>query len=320
MPDVVEAAPPAATPEAPAAPPTPAEPATPGSQSETAGLSQKPTESLVVGERPAAPPLTPPSYVNPDGSFVADWTQKLPEDFADSRASLSRYKSVPELIKAYRHAEGLVGRKGLIPPTPESSPEQVAEYRKQMGVPEKAEAYAEEVKPDVQVPEGIQWDDGIAQQYFELAHRNNIPTSAMKELVQLNLKQREFELKSQQTMIGEQRQNGIMELRQTWGANFERNLGLARKAAAFYGVDQEDPGFSSPAMVKAWVRAMNDMGEGKFVGPGSSLPSGAGDFAAQAKDIQTNKDNQYYKRYWDGDPDIQSMVRNLHRKAANGGR
>ena len=71
-------------------------------------------------------------------------------------------------------------------------------------------------------------------------------------------------------------------------------------------------------MVKAWDRAMHDMGEDKFIGSGLSLPSVSADFKAKARDIQTNPDNAYHKRYWSGDPDVQAMVRNLHKKAAGG--
>lgn len=306
------------TAEAPSAPDTAAAPPATEAPAETsvhANLGE-PSESLVASEAP--PPVEQsPNLVNPDGTFVQDWTQKLPDEYADSRTSLAKYRNVNELIKAYQHANSLVGRKGLIPPTEQSSPEQVAEYRKQMGVPETPQAYAETVKPKVELPEGVNWDDGIANQYFELAHKNNIPASVMQQLIQLNLKQREFEVKAYTNQIGEKKQEGLALLRRDWGANFERNVEVARRAAAHYGIEPDDPGFASPKMVRAWVRAMNDMGEDKFVS-GGKMPSGSADFASKAKDIQTNKDNPYYKRYWDGDADIQNMVHELHRKANQG--
>lgn len=294
------ATPAAPAPEAPAAPPAPPEP-----------------DSIISTEKPA--PLAPPpdTYVNPDGTFVQDWSQKLPEEFADARVSLARYKSVGELIKAYRHAEGLIGKKGVIPPTAESSPEQVSEYRKVMGVPEKPEAYAEAIKPDIKLPDGIQWSDEIAQQYFNLAHRHNIPASAMKELAQLNLKQREFEMRAQIGQIEEGKRNGLASLQQYWGPNFENNIRLAKRAAHTVEVDPNTYGFGDPEVVKAFVKLASKLGEGSLTS-GASMPQSTGDYAAKAKDIQTNKDNQYYKRYWDGDPDIQNMVRELHRKAAGG--
>ena len=318
MPETAEAAAPAVAPVAPVAPATPSvAPVTPGSQSESDGLSQKPpaTESILGSER-AASPAAPASYVNPDGSFVQDWTQKLPEDFADSRTSLARYKNVQDLARAYRHAEKMVSQKGIHPITPESSPEQVAEYRRALGVPDKPEAYAEAVKPNVEVPEGVVWDDGIAGEYFKLAHQENIKPESMQKLIQLNLKQREFELKAYNQQTQHKRDEGLHVLRRTWGANFDQNLKLAQNVARFHNVDPDNEGFNTE-IVRMIVAMAKEQTEDKYVS-GTSMPHGTGDFASQARDIQTNKDNQYYKRYWDGDPDIQTMVRNLHRKAASG--
>ena len=239
----------------------------------------------------------------------------MPEEFADTKESLGKYRNVTELIKAYKHANSLVGRKGIIPPTTESSPEQVAEYRKAMGVPETPKAYAEEVKPKVEVPEGVQWDDSIADQYFQLAHKHNIPAAAMKEMVQLNLKQREYENKGAMNQLAERKHAATMQLRQHWGANFDRNLDIAKRAASRYGISPNDSGWSSPEMVKAWVRAMNDMGEDKLVAAGTSLPTGSADMKSRARDIQTNPQNPNYQKYWNGDADVQAMVRDYLKKS-----
>lgn len=307
MPDDAPAAPAAPAPAAPAAPaPAPDQPAAPA-----------PSDSFLGGDKPAAPAAPAEPYVNPDGTFIADWTQKLPTEFDDvSRVGLGKYKNVQELAKAYRNVERMVGQKGIVPLTPESTPEQVARYREAMGVPADPIKYAETVKPKVEVPPDVQWNDDIAQQYFEAAHRLNIPPDAMKELVQLNLKQREFEMKANLEAVANRKVEGVNLLRREWGANFDQNKKLAQRAAAYYGGDPEDPGFASLGMVKMWVRAMKDMEEGKFLNSGGSLPAGTGDFAAQAKDIQTNPKNQYYQRYRDGDADVQSMVRNLWKKAS----
>jgi hypothetical protein len=231
---------------------------------------------------------------------------------------LARYKNVGEIIKAYRHVEGLVGKKGIIQPTPESTQEEWTNYRKALGVPEKAEGYSEAVKPKVEVPEGVQWDDGIANEYFQLAHKHNISTTAMQELIQLNLKQREFEGKAQTNQILERKQDNLKQLRQLWGANYDHNLDLVKRSASRYGVDPDDPGWASPSIVKMVARMAGEMGEDKFVGPGTSLASGAADFKSKARDIQTNPENPYHRKYWDGDPDIQRMVREYHRKAEGG--
>ena len=257
-----------------------------------------------------------PSYVNPDGSFVSDWASKLPEEeFGDFRSTLARYKNPVEVARALKHANVLVGKKGVIPPTADSTPEQIADYRKAMGVPETAQAYAEAVKPKVEVPPDVQWSDEISGQYFEIAHKHNIPPAAMQELAQMNVKQREFEVKAAMAQINERKQNHLQTLRQTWGANFERNMDVVKRAAHRYEVDPNDPGWASPAIVRMVARMAGEMGEDKFVAAGASLPAGAADFKSRAKDIQTNPQNPNYQKYWNGDADVQRMVRDYLKKS-----
>ena len=278
--------------------------------------AELPASPSVIHE-PAAPAAETPSYVDPAGPFIPEWASRLPEaEFGEFRTKLAGYKSPTDLARALKHANQVIGQRGnmVAPLTPESSPEEISRYRKTMGVPESPKEYAETVRPKVEVPPNVRWDDAIADRYFETAHKHNIKPEAMQELINLNLKQRELESKAAMDMVEERRQDSIQQLHQTWGANFDRNKALVQKVAAYYQLSPDDPGFASINMVRAWARIAKDLGEDKFVGPGSSLPSGSADFRAKAKDIQTNVDNPLHKKYWDGDQDVQRMVREYWRK------
>ena len=303
---------PAASPTAPASPSSPAA----GGQEPTGGLESS-AEASIIGGTQSNGPSAPPSFVRADGSFETDWTTKLPEDLAPARDSLGRFKTVTDLARAYDGANKLIGRKGVILPTQESTPEEVTAYRKTMGVPETPEGYAKEVRP-AELPEGVQWSDEIARSYFDLAHRHNIPAAAMKDLIALNMKQREFELQAQVDTIMETKQQGLSHLRHVWGANFDRNLGVAQRAAALAGVDANSYGFRDPEVVKGFVRLAGMMGEDKLVGAGTSLPAGAADLKARALDIVSNKANPLYERYHSGDKEVETMVRSYFERATGG--
>jgi hypothetical protein len=88
-----------------------------------------------------------------------------------------------------------------------------------------------------------------------------------------------------------------------------------RPASRYARQRPNNPGWASPEMVKGWIRAMADMGEDKFVGSGSTLPSGSADFKSKARDIQTNPQNPNYQKYWNGDVDVQAMVREYLKKS-----
>jgi hypothetical protein len=261
-------------------------------------------EQSLVGQAPVT------SYIRGDGSFADGWANQLPEEFAGARDSLAKFKTFPELVRAYDSANKLVGRKGVLLPTPESPTEEVSAFRKALGVPETADGYAQATKP-AELPEGLQWNDDIAKSYFEVAHRHNISTEGMKELIALNMKQRQFEMQAQVESVNEVKHRGLAHLRQNWGADFDRNIAVAQRAAALGGVDPNSYGWRDPEVVKLVVRMANMMGEDKFVGAGTALPVGSADLRQRAMDIMRNPANPLHQRYREGDADVQMQVRNM---------
>lgn len=260
---------------------------------------------------PAAPAPAPggaPSLLdpgNPGGNTPAadgrpDW---MPEKFWSEGKP-----NVEGLAKSYAGLEQLLGQKAnaVRIPTEQSTPEEVAAYRKALGVPEKVEDY--QIKPE-QLPEGVEWNDDLAKPFAEIAHKHNIPPKAMSELV---AKQAEIEAQRTGALAGQieaKRNEGIAELKQTFGDSFDRKLVLAQRAAQTAGVDPNAPGFSDPAVVKGFVRLAEMISEDQLTAPGT--PTGPAGAQSRAKDIQTNPQNPLYAKYQDGDPDTVNLVRGL---------
>ena len=65
---------------------------------------------------------------------------KVPEQYANEPWAKS-IKDQDGLWKHLAGAEKLIGKKGIIPPSENSSPEEIARYRKDMGIPETPEEY-----------------------------------------------------------------------------------------------------------------------------------------------------------------------------------
>lgn len=260
------------------------------------------------GSAPAAAGDAPASFVGADGGFVEGWTSKLPEDLRDAGASLGKFKTVTDLAKSYHHLEKTIGARpqGVIIPSEKSTPEEVAAYRKALGVPDKVEEY--NFKPD-EMPEGMTWTEGNAKQFAEVAHKHNIPPAAMKELAKVQAKMRQAEADVLANMVHTKREEGKAALQKEWGQDFEKNVGRAQMAAKLAGVDANSFGFGDPAVVKAFVRLAGMLSEDKLVSAGNAPGPGGG--AARAKDIQTNPNNPLYAKYQDGDADTISMVRAL---------
>lgn len=265
--------------------------------------------SEAQAQQPAAEttqPSTPSTgWVNPDGTFGDKWLDALPDDAKDYKDTLSKYKSVPDMAKALANANALIGKK-LGVPNEKSSPEEVAAFRRAMGVPESLEEY--KFAPD-SLPEGMTWSDDMAKPYAEIAHKHGIPPSAMKELVAQHAKTEMFKLEAIQATYEKQRTEAVQSLQKEWGNDFGKNIGLAKQAAKLAGVDANSHGFSDPEVVRGFVRMAHMMSEdkvGRSMG-GTEFMTGA----ARAKDIMSNPDNTWHKRYMEGDKEAAALVTSL---------
>ena len=244
-------------------------------------------------------------YVNPDGTFAEGWANNLPEDSAAYKDTLSKYKSVPDMAKALANANALIGKK-LGVPNEKSSPDEVAAFRRSLGVPDSIEEY--KFAPDA-LPEGMTWDDNNVKNYAEIAHKHNIPPSAMKALVTEHAKMEHFKMQGMQAQIEKQHVEAVNTLKKEWGGEFEKNIGLAKQAAKIAGVNANSQGFADPEVVRGFVRMAQMMSEDK-VGrsmSGSEFMTGQ----ARAKDIMSNPDNSWHKRYMEGDREAATLVTGL---------
>ena len=244
-------------------------------------------------------------YVNPDGTFAEGWANNLPEDSAAYKDTLSKYKSVPDMAKALANANALIGKK-LGVPNEKSSPEEVAAFRRSLGVPDTIDEY--KFAPDA-LPEGMTWDDNNVKNYAEIAHKHNIPPSAMKALVTEHAKMEHFKMQCMQAQIEKQHVEAVNTLKKEWGGEFEKNIGLAKQAAKIAGVNANSQGFADPEVVRGFVRLSQMMSEDK-VGrsmSGSEFMTGQ----ARAKDIMSNPDNSWHKRYMEGDREAATLVTGL---------
>ena len=262
-------------------------------------------EAPAATETSTAPTQHSTSYVNPDGTFAEGWANNLPEDSAAYKDTLSKYKSVPDMAKALANANALIGKK-LGVPNEKSSPEEVAAFRRSLGVPDTIDEY--KFAPDA-LPEGMTWDDNNVKNYAEIAHKHNIPPSAMKALVTEHARMEHFKMQGMQAQIEKQHVDAVNTLKKEWGGEFDKNIGLAKQAAKIAGVNANSQGFADPEVVRGFVRMAQMMSEDK-VGrsmSGSEFMTGS----ARAKDIMSNPDNSWHKRYMEGDREAATLVTGL---------
>lgn len=270
-----------------AAVPASTAPANTNTTSEGTLLSGAPT-SATDAPAPAAEPVEKPEW--------------LPEKFWRNDKA-----DVEALSKSYQGLEQLLGKKAnaIVPPTEKSTPEEVAAYRKAIGVPDSPEGY--NLKPE-QLPEGVTWDDNVAKRAAELAHKHNVPAAAMQEFMQFDMERAAMMQQAAATMIDAQLQQGRAELERVWGEKMPEKIELARRAALTAGVDPSSQGFVDPAVVKAIVSLAEKLSDDKLV---AGDQTGVSSTRARARDIMTNQANPLYARYQEGDPEVVDQVRRM---------
>jgi len=260
-----------------------------------------------ASSQPAAETNTQPStgYVNPDGTFADKWLDALPEDAKEYKDTLSKYKSVPDMAKALANANALIGKK-LGVPSEKSSPEEVAAFRKALGVPDTLDDY--KFAPDA-LPEGMTWNDDFAKPFAEIAHKHNVPPGAMKALANQFAHYEKVKLEALQSTFEKQRTDAVGTLQKEWGNEFDKNIGLAKQAAKMAGVNANSHGFSDPEVVRGFVRMAQMMSEDKMGRGMQSAEMMTGQ--SRAMDIMRNAENPWHKRYQEGDSEAVSLVNSL---------
>lgn len=284
-----------------------------------AATTSTPTDvSSAAADSTAVPASTAPTNLNTttEGTLLSsaptsttdaqaepvDKPEWLPEKFwREDKAD------VEALSKSYQGLEQLLGKKANAVPVPneKSTPEEVSAYRKAIGVPESPEGY--KLKPE-KLPDGVTWDDNVAKRAAELAHKHNIPASAMTELMQFDLDRAALMNQAAASMMDSQLESGRAELQRVYGDKMPEKIELARRAAVTAGVDPSSQGFVDPQVVKAIVTLAEKLSDDRLV---EGNQTGISSTRARARDIMTNESNPLYQRYQDGDSETVDQVRRM---------
>ncbi|WP_375408514.1 hypothetical protein [uncultured Methylobacterium sp.] len=211
---VVVSAPPAATPPAgtpPVVPPA-ADAVTPPAAAPGAPVTP-----------PAADPAKPAAASWPD-----DWRQKIAGENAEELKKLEKFDSPLAMAAALKAAEEKAA--GVKPTLPkDATPEQLAAFRKEAGIPEKPEAY--EIKPSNGYVFG-EIDKPALDSFKSFAHANNWTPDQVQQ-------GGEWYAQMQEEVAGQQAESDSTfkaesedSLRQVWGADFRRNIGAVQNFLA----------------------------------------------------------------------------------------
>jgi len=214
-------------------------------------------------------------------------------DGAKDDPDITRYKSGEELYKGFKAQSELVGKKGVIIPDEGSDEATKANYRKAMGIPDKAEGY---VFPE---PENLHKEAQVTPEdmasFKAIVHKHG-----------LNAKQAEGIFAEYYGMmsnaLNQRDEHAILmkgeaetALRNEWGKDFDVNSTIARRLVDKFGGAETLEAFgdlgNNPKVMKFLANLGKTISEDSFVGVGSiDLSTDAAGAKQKIKEIFADPD------------------------------
>jgi hypothetical protein len=279
-------------------PATPAADATPPAAPFLAGEGAPPASVI-----PSASEHFFSDRVAKDGSFVEGWTSSLADKHPALANQMMRYKTESDAFTGLENLVKTVGRKaaGVSYPKEGATPEEVAAFRTDAGVPGRAEEYM--LKPE-KLPDGVTWNDATSKQFSDIMHAHHIPAGAAKALVAAHLETSSGHAKAAadaaQARLVEMVGRTTKELQQEWGVDFQNRVDVNNDfiGARLSAEDMADPALklalSHPAIVRIVDEARRAGREATLPGANNSVAVGSMTPRQQAMEIM--KSNPSWRR------------------------
>lgn len=266
-------------------------------------------ETILGGGTPPPEAFTPSfdGALQADGTFAEGWHTKALG--AEYNGPLAGVKSVADVDKMLRDniAAARAKTDGMVRvPGEGAKPEEIAAFRKALGVPDTAEGYGA-LRPET-IPEGV-WDADAEKALQSVAHKHNLTPAALKDIVGLYAGQIDGQMKMGEAQAKEFVAGETSKLRGEWGDSFEPNVRNVVRLAATVGLDPTNPIFQSADVVRAFHRITSMMSEDKLIN-GATVNLAVSP-QEQAKDVMTNPKNPHYEAYQRGDANAVALVNNL---------
>lgn len=215
-------------------------------------------------EAPPADTTTPPAASAPASS----WRDTLPDDLK-ALPTLAKFQEPGALAKSYVELEKKIGQRGVQVPGEGATPEQVAEFHRALGVPEKPDDYA------IAAPEGIPaevWSDDTAKAFQAKAHALGLTPQQAKGLAEWYARDAADAMTRYTAGIEPDGRPMDEVLRSEWGPQTDRKVDMAKRAASQFGDEAAlkalETKIGGAALVKMFAKIGEAMAE--------DLPAGMG--------------------------------------------
>jgi hypothetical protein len=195
-----------------------------------------------------------------------------------------------------------------------ATPEQIAQWRKTVGAPDKPEGYYGETKS--LRPESVPaeyWDPNSEKQFLDIAHKHSLPPAAVKDILDYYGGNIAKSLTASQEQQGAILQQEGAKLKQAWGGEYDGNLALAKRVAETVGLDPNThPIFTTADGVQAFAKFGKLLSEDKLVKGDNQGINGS--ITAKIQDITDLKSTSQLAREYRGEfgPERQASAQSVY--------
>lgn len=180
-----------------------------------------------------------------------DWRKSISGGDEKAAKLFERYSTLGDVGKAYLSAQQKISSGEFSKPLPaNATPEQVAEYRRANGIPEKPDGYFEKMPNGLVVGED---DKSLFDNFAAAMHSMNAPPAIMHGAVKWYYDLQNDQIKAQKAIDDAAKPALENKLRETWGADFGANANIYSSFMA-----------SAPKEVKEKLTQARDA-EGNFI-------------------------------------------------------
>lgn len=240
-------------------------------------------------------------WVRKDGTLDHGRLKHLPEDLADAKAMLERFKTVPEFVKSFTHNARYAREKATAPLREGADEQETTEHYKRIGklngAPENPEGYG--IARPENVPEDM-WSDDDAKAFAGIFHKYGAPPDMAKEMVALKTQQDMERLTSFEAQQAEENVKWVKEqddiLASEFGAFRDVRLQQARSGARWAGFDVDDPIFRDARVVVAFSKVGSKIEEaGMLTGQGGARGDAEPDPQDELNAMSHDPSHRFYK-------------------------
>ena len=213
-----------ATPPAPPADPV-APPATPPAAPPASDPPSKPPPADPPASDPPADPPADPAK----GYWPEDWRVKAAKGDEKRQKRLERYASPDAVFDALDQVQAKIskGEMKVVAPLPENAtPEQIAAWRADNGIPESPDKY------DVTIAEGHVWgeaDKPLIDSFAKAAHEANMTPAAVKSALKWYGNLQAQQVEQTQNADAQFKKDNVDELREEWGGEYRVNVRIVEE-------------------------------------------------------------------------------------------